>query len=404
MGKITLLREAVPAAPGANYVDILQDSTDPFRIKAIDSRGLIHTLSRYNVSANYLYNGDFPLRQRVAAALTNFTGSATDRVFTADRWGHTTGNTTTPQYQQVDTNITPESGITARYYGLFKQLTNAAKICVSQSLIASDCLELRGAKVRFQVKMRKSVGADKTVNIGILQLTSAGTVDVIPATFISAFNGAGVDPTFGANLALIAPDADKLDNTAVSGNKLTCAITSTWQRFSGVFTLPTTFKNLVLVVFTNDTLAVNDDLLLTECGLYAGQDILDFGSRDYVDEVGRCQQFYCKTFALGTVPVTNAGINTGEAKGIAGKAGAVANSGVIGWRFPIRMWKTPTTVTVYNPGAANALIRNLTGAADMGATALTAQLDSSAMAIATGVAATAVGDQIGLHFSAVAEL
>jgi hypothetical protein len=54
--------------------------------------------------------------------------------------------------------------------------------------------------------------------------------------------------------------------------------------------------------------------------------------------------------------------------------------------------------------AQNKIMRNLTGVADMGATALTAQLDSSAMAIATGVAATAVGDQVGLHFSADAEL
>jgi len=61
-------------------------------------------------------------------------------------------------------------------------------------------------------------------------------------------------------------------------------------------------------------------------------------------------------------------------------------------------------VTIFNPAAANALMRNLTGAADMGATALTAQLDASAMAIATGVAATAVGDQVGLHFTADAEL
>lgn len=52
---------------------------------------------------------------------------------------------------------------------------------------------------------------------------------------------------------------------------------------------------------------------------------------------------------------------------------------------------------------ANALIRNLTGAADMGATAATAQLDSSVMIIATGIAATAVGDQIGIHITADCE-
>lgn len=403
MGRLVVSREALPTAPAANYVDIIQDTAD-LRLKAIDSRGLVHVLSRYTESNNYLYNGDFVLRQRVAAALTNFTGTTTGRAYTADRWGHTTGNATTPQFQQVDTSGAPESGYNSRYYGLFKQLTNAAKICLSQVLPANDCLELRGQKVRVQVKLRKSVGANKNIAIGLLQLTSAGAVDTIPATFISAFNGAGVDPTFGTNLSLIAPDADKLDNVTISGNKALCAITSSWQRFSAVFTVPATAKNLIVVIFSDDVLAASDDLLTGEDGLYLGQDIMDFGSRDYTEEVSRCQHFYCKTFALGTPPAQNVGINTGEAKGIAGKATAVANAGIIWWRFPVPMRATPTTVTIYNPAAANALMRNITGAADMGATALTAQLDSSAMAIATGVAATAIGDQIGIHFSADAEL
>jgi hypothetical protein len=118
----------------------------------------------------------------------------------------------------------------------------------------------------------------------------------------------------------------------------------------------------------------------------------------------RCQRFYCKTFAATTVPVTNVGINKGELMAVAGKAGAVANACIFAWRFPVTMWKTPVTVTLYNPAAANALGRNITGTADLGATALTAQLDASVIAISTGVAATAVGDQCGIHITADAEL
>lgn len=401
MGKLTLLREGLPATPGANYIDLVQDSAD-LRVKAIDSRGLTHVLSKYIGIPNYLYNGDFILRQRVAAALTNFTGTTTGRTYTADRWGHTTGNATTPQFQQVDTNTAPEAGYNPRYYGLFKQLTNAAKICASQVLAGDDCLELRGQRVRVQVKLRKSVGADKTICLGLLQLTSVGVIDTIPAVFISAFNGAGVDPTFGANLSLIAPDADKLDNVTVSGSKLNCAMTSAWQRFSGVFTLPSTFKNLVVVVFSSDTLAVNDDLLVGECGLYIGQEIVDFGSRDLVDELRRCQRFYFKTFPLGTAPVQNGGL-AGAINGQVTIAAAAAQNVTLQLEFPVHMRATPT-LTGFNPSAANANVRNVTGAVDHTAPAFNNSSERGSMISSTGNAAGTVGQAVAFHVTADAEL
>lgn len=401
MGKITLLREGLPATPGANYVDIVQDSAD-LRMKAIDSRGLVHVLSKYGGVQNYLYNGDFVLRQRVAAALTNFTGSTTGRVYTADRWGHTTGNATTPQFQQVDTNAAPESNYGPRYYGLFKQLTNAAKICLSQVLIADDCLELRNQRVRLQVKLRKSVGADKTVNLGILQLTSAGTVDTIPATFISAFNGAGVDPTFGTNLSLVTPDADKLDNVTISGSKAQCAITSAWQRFGAVWNLPSNFKNLIIVIFTNDTLAASDDLLVGEVCLYLGQEVMEFGARDSVDELRRCQKFYFKTFPLGTAPVQNGGLG-GSLNGQVTVAAAAAQNVTLRCEFPVPMRTTPT-MTGFNPSAANANVRNVTGAVDHTVPAFNSTSERGTHISSTGNAAGTVGQAVAFHVTADAEI
>jgi hypothetical protein len=384
-------------------VSLYADSADN-RLKVLDATGVTTDL-KLGGDRNFVTNGGFSVNQRIAAALTNVAGaSATGRVFTADHWGLTVGNTTTPQYQQVDAIAATEAGLRARYYARYKQLTNAAKQFYSNVVVGTETAPLRGRLVRVQAKLRYSVGSNRVVRLGLIQLAASGTVDTIPATFISAFNGASADPTLGTNLAYIAPTLVEPSGSIV-GNAINCPITTGWQRFSGVFLVPAGALNLIVGIWGDTVGAASDDVLVAEVGLYDGQAIEDWTPViPLANELARCQRFFCKTFAQGTVPAQNAGINTGEAKGVAGKAGAVANSGIIAWRFPCTMHKTPTTVTLYNPGAANALMRNLTGVADMGATAATAQLDSSVMAIATGVAATAVGDQVGIHFSVDAEV
>lgn len=402
MGVLKLVEEAEEGAVASQ--GIIQYLTSSKYITAKLASGILSLLSHSRLQKNYLYNAGFAVRQKVAAALTSFIGSTTVRqVITIDRWGHTTGNATTPQFQQVDTNATIEAGITARYYALWKQITNAAKICVSQVIPCDDCLHLRGKKVRLQIKLRKSVGADKIICIGIVQLTSVGTFDALPATFISAFNGAGVDPTFGTNLALIAPDADKLDNTTVVGNKLNCAITTAWQRFGGVFTLPTNFKNLVVVIFSNDVLAAADDLLMTEASLTDGQDIVDWEDKNFAIDLEECQRFYQKSFNYGVVPANNAGV-AGSKRNSIQNAGAVATS----WngaeiRFPVVMRAAPT-MTLYNPSAANAFVRNITLATDATVTAAANIGDAGAHVNCTGLAAWVVGNDSAIHWSATAEL
>jgi len=401
---LTNIAAASIATPAAGVSAIFVDTADK-RVKQRDDSGTINTLCNEGLQdMNVLSNGGLSIQQRVATAATAIPSvSTTTRAGqVADRWAVTVGNVTTPLWTQVDARSTPETGLLAPYYGRITQNTNAAKFIFSQFLANQDIAHLRGSKVRLSVKIKQFVGAVANYRLGLLQLTAAGTVDTAPA-FITAIGAASVEPTWGTNLAAITPDATPVENGTVSGVAVTIASTAAWVRSSGVFTIPTDCKNLVVVLYRDTLGAASDSVGIAEVQMTQGPDLVDWVSLPWVSELTRCQRYFCKTFAAATVPVTNAGINTGEAKGIAGKAGAVANSGIIAWRFPVTMFKTPTTVTGFNPGVANALQRNLTGAADMGATAFTAQLDSSVMSIATGVAATAVGDQIGLHITADAE-
>lgn len=397
MSRLRFTKVAEPTTPAANKSEVYVDTTTR-RLTQKDDLGIVSVLSGVDLDKNIISNGGFDFIQRCAAALTNITGpSTTNRVYSADRWGFTVGNATTPQFQQVDTSGAPETGITGRFYARYKQLTNAAKVALTQVVISRDSLPTIGQTVRFQCKMRYSVGSNRDMRIGLISNT--GTVDAPTAGWISAFNANGTDPTLGASLAYLTPLI--AENGTISGSAVTCPITSSWVRFSATFSVPTTCKNLMPVVFSNNTFAANDDLLITECGLYMGA-----ASQDWIPfpaslELIRCQHFYCKTFAIGTVPA--ASILAGNVKWSAGVAGAVAGAWG-GWRFPTRMNKAPT-ITLFNPAAAGAQVRQFSATAgDCTTSSATSITDSSCEFTTTPGATAVIGSVLGVNATAEAEL
>lgn len=409
MSFINLTKVAAPSTPAANTNEIYVDTADN-RIKQLDPNGVISILNNIGLQArNVIINGGFSIQQRIAVASTLIAGlSTTTRAgVVADRWAVTTSVASNLNWQQVDTSAAYESGLLSRFYGSIIKSSAVKKVMISQFIIHNEMSHLRGQKVRLSVKTNQKVGAGQMYKLGLLYLTAAGTTDTCPAFLTGAWSAVGgTDPAFAVTLLPIAPDASPTgENGTINGNYLEItSIAATWLRSSCIFTIPTTAKNLMVVLFSNTSGEATDNLSVAEFQLTHGPDIVDYVTKNLADELAQCQQYYCKTFALTTVPAQSVGANTGEAKGIAGIAGATALAGIIPWRFPVRMWKTPVTITLYNPAAANALMRMIARAADMGVTANTANLDSSTIVIATGVAATVVGDQIGIHITADAEL
>lgn len=398
MSDLTFTKVATPSAPAANKVTLYVDTADR-RIKTIDDLGVVSSpVAGYE--KNILINGGFDFIQRCAAALTNITGpSATNRIYSADRWGFTVGNVTTPQFQQVDTSGAAEAGLNARYYARYKQLTNAAKVALTQTVLARDTNPLVGRTVRVQVLMRYSVGSNRNMRLGLVN--NSGTVDAPTAAWVTAFNANSTDPTFGASLALIAPSTAYGTGATIVGNAVTCPLTTTWTLFSGTFLVPAGCKNVMPVVFSDSTFAANDDLLITQCGLYDGSDIQDWIPFPTSLELERCQFFYSKTFAIGTVPA--ASVLAGNVKWSAGVAGAVAGAWG-GWRFPTRMNKAPT-VTLFNPAAAGAQVRQFSATAgDCTVSSATSITDTSCEFTCTPGATLVLGGVLGVNATAEAEL
>ena len=316
MSQLIFTKVSAPSTPSASKATIYVDTTTR-RVTQLDDTGVISILNNDGLmDRNILTNGGLYIQQRVATAATAIPSvSTTTRAGqVADAWAVTTGNATTTSWTKVDTNGAAETGLLARYYGRITQATNAAKFIFSQWILASDMNHLRGQKVRLSLKLKQFVGSNQTYKLGLLQLTSAGTVDTSP-TFISAIGASGTNPTWGTNLSAISPDASPTgENGTINGSYLEITSTAAWVRSSAVFTIPTDCKNLVFVLIKDATGGTTDSVGIAELQMTQGPDMVDFIPTPLPEDLTRCQRRFCKTFALTTVPVQNAGVNTGELK------------------------------------------------------------------------------------------
>lgn len=402
---------AQPAAPGAGTSIMFYDSTEK-RFKHINEYGTVSTLTPDGTNfRNYLINGGFDVNQRITTALTTLSAtnggapSATARVATIDRWMMTCQTVSAPQAQWVDTITAPESGLLSRYYMRYKQITGAGKQMISQTLTGVDTGQLRGRTVRLQCKLKYSVGSSKVLKLGIVQNNSASTADTIAASFVPTWNGNGADPTMGTNLAFITPLSTGLDNTSVVGNGLVCNVTTNWQRFSGLFQIPTDCRNISIVIWTDAQMSINDDNLIAECGLFCGPEILDWSTLPHPLLITDCQRFFYKSFPYATVPATNAGVN-GCHTSLIGKAAATALAAHIDVRYPVPLYKTPATPVFYSPSSAANQAYRIDGTSPVvqTTTAVIQSSDKGCVITCTGDAAGVVGDMVGVHVTADAEI
>lgn len=400
MSLLRLNQVAAGNSPGAGQIDIFLDTADgELKYKRPDGTLVVISPLGWN-NQNLLVNGGFDLAQAQPPGTLTTYSNTSGRTLTADNWKITNENASV-QFQQIDTGAAFETGLQARYYGKFKKITALGKMVVSQAMLASDVQGKRSEDVHFQCSMRCSVASSMAVRLALLQLTSAGTIDTIPATFVAAFGAAGTDPTWGTNLTALTPIAQYGGGT-ISGNAVTCNLTTAWQTFSGVFAVPTGAKNLVAVIFTHNQPAINDELNISEAEVSYGDQLNDWCPTPSGIEIPRAQALYCKTFPLITGPAQNAGLG-GALHWMAGKVGALAQGTTGHWRFPVTMRATPT-LTAFNPSAANALVRDVTGAVDTTAQAFADSSDTSTSISCTGNAATAVGNVFALHITADATI
>lgn len=404
----TFTKSAAPATPAANKTTLYVDTADR-KLKSIDDNGVISTLVNDGLQdRSIITNGGFNIQQRVATTSTAISGiSTTTRAgVVADRWSVTTSVASNLNWAQIDTSAAPETNLTSRYYGSIISSTAGKKVMLSQWIINAEMMHLLGKKVRVSVKHNQKVGTGQTYKIGLLQLSSAGTVDTSPAFLSGAWSTVtGTDPTWGTNLSAITPDASPTaENGTITGSYVNVTtVAATWTRSSGVFTVPANAKNLVVVFFSDATGGTTDNISIAEVQLTQGPDIVDYKEPPIAETLTRCQRFFSKSFPLGTVPaasLTVAAAGNGATNTIT-RAAATALASYINIQFPIKMFATPT-LTLFSPTGAGAVPWRISGAASAAQTAAatTGLLDTGAVVSSTGDAAGVVGDLVAVHWTA----
>lgn len=393
-------QSSAPSTPAAGKVAVYANESG--QLVTLDDAGIARAVGRTG-PVNAVRNSAFWFAQRQTPGTLTTYSHSTQRMITADGWGITCENASI-QYRRVDTASTPETGHPSRYYGEYTKITSTGKITVTQFLEAATALPYRGRKVRLTAKL-KGVIATPTIRMSLVQVTSAGNVDNPSSSYLTAHGANGTDPTMGTNFARITPSADEaLENTTIDGDAAEAVLTTSWQKFSAVFFVPTDCKNLVIDFHTDSGIAATNGFAIGEVMLTDGIETQEFAPQSWQEELDRVQRFYVKTFGLDTAPVQGAGVSSGQLRCTLGKAGATALAAQFQWRFPCRMRTNSPTVTLYNPVSANAQVRQIGGtASDLTATA-SAVTEQALEVTATGVAAGAVGDQCGIHATVDAEL
>lgn len=347
MSLLKFTKIAVPAIPATNKSTMYVDTTTR-RVSQIDDNGVISQLSYNGLrSFNVLHNGGMRILQRQVPASTQIPAlSTTTRAGqVADRWAVTASVTTNCNFQQVETAGTQDTNLQSRYYGSIISSTAGKKVMLSQVVLSSDMSFLRGQKVRVSIKHNQKVGSGQTYRMGLLQLTNAGTVDVMPAFLTGAWSTTtGVDPAWGTNLSVIAPDASPTAENGTNGASW-CTVTTvatTWTKSSAVFSIPTNAKNLVFVFFSDATGGTTDNISFSEVMITIGTEIQDFQEIPLGLELLNCQRFFCKSFPYAILPAASVSVANGGhgASGICGKTGSGTVLGTqLTIQFPVAMWK-----------------------------------------------------------------
>jgi len=148
------------------------------------------------------------------------------------------------------------------------------------------------------------------------------------------------------------------------------------------------------------TAGVNDWFSLDDVQLEIGGISTLFERRPFEVEKAQCAVFYQKSFTYATAPAQSIGITTGETFQSAVTAGATS------LRMPAFLspeMRVSPTVTLYSPAAASAEARDETAGANCSSTSATANTKILSL-LTTGAAGTSVGNRIGVHWQADAEL
>jgi hypothetical protein len=343
---------------GTNNQLLVADSTQTLGVKWADvANGWAYK--------NLIINGAFAIWQRGTSIADSVLG------YHADRWmGNRSGGVAGATFSQST------DAPTGFAYSLQMQRQNgnasAASLSAWYSAETRHSVRFRGRLVTLSLWMK--AGANY----------SGGTVT------ISLNSGTGTDQRiylYTGSTAVLTP---------------TQAITTTWTRYSYTGTVPSNSNELGIQFdwTPTGTAGADDSVRITGVMIEDGP-LSDYAHMPFEVDLARCERYYEKTFAYATAPATNVGVNTGEANLMSSLAGAAGFNMI--YQYRTRKRSAPT-VTLFNPGAANAQMRNLSAALDDTSTSAVVFTENLTVVNTTQHASSVTTHRHGIHMTIDAEL
>ena len=320
---------------------------------------------------NGLINGQMNVSQLLVDTAANFSTAGT---YGIDRWNmvaQALGGTI--QYQRVTGDATSRYAIRmSRTSG-----TNTGNLNMLQALESINSYRFAGRQVTFSFRARR--GSAYLGGLFATMLTGTGVDQSAPSAYVPSWTGS------------------VQQNFTLSGT-----LGTTFSTFSGTLTAAANASQLAVSISTGaftGTGTANDWLEITDVQLEVGSVATPYENIDFATELARCMRYYEKSFTLATVPVQNAGAASVFTM-FSGKAATGVN--VAGIPFQVRKRIAPT-ITLFNPGAANAQVRDFGASVDCSATTGVGTENGISMTY-TGNAATTIGNSTGINWTANAEL
>lgn len=321
--------------------------------------------------SNPLLNSEFNVSQRG----TTFASGAI--AYGLDRWKHTRATAS------AGATFSQQAGFSgARFcYRLARDAANAvtdALFC-AQQIETFDSFQFQGKSIY--------VGADLRAGANFSAAGSNLTCTV--------FTGTGTNETVNVATGFAT------GNTTFTQTQ---AIAAAAQRLTfGPFAIPAGATEIA-VVWSWTPVGVagaNDYAEVTRVAFGNLFSAVNYTSCPYATEWNACQRYYEKSFNNTVTPAQNVGV-TGACEWIYSLAGAVSNFYSV--RFKVTKRATAPTITLFNPSAANAQVRDTSSNLDCSASAASGAGTEGFRVSATGNAGTVAGTLFSVHWTADSEI
>lgn len=217
------------------------------------------------------------------------------------------------------------------------------------------------------------------------QIVTVSFTAKVGANYSSASNQIGVQLYCGTGTAQKRQATGYTgESTPLSNGGISLTTTATQYTVVSSAVIPTTTTQMALQFQRAPvgTAGVDDSFTIDDIQIEIGGISTPFDRRPFNVELAECQYLYRKTFPYATAPAQSGG-NTGAVVVYTG----TGVTGTVGATVSYQPMRVAPTVTSYNPGAANANVRDTTNSADRTITVDTASDNSFPFSFASAVAA-----------------